>query len=450
VPLRLAPVCSRAGAWRAAQCRAARRCAVAAATSAADADDDVEVLTHEQAFGAAAVADRYPFAVLLLPMLRLSGATARVLTDPDDAESEEDAAASSAPLLYAMDETLSQVAADLGLDASGGGGDADEEAAAVYEASAAAFAALLEAQWASALAAHAAHAPDAFMTVAGVATAASAREADEMRALRAESGDSFSKNLATLSCDAPDGSPLSTLLPLAAASGATDEADMAQAVRVAWLCRLEALLDVAEALESDETTYPSAALVLCGDVARDAPLLTALHALLPLHTGGAAPPSRDRAGALALAPALEAACDCGDADVARALADAALPRLAANRWRSGVRFVASDTLRGDDVRAAAAAASPFEANVMDADLLIVIYPDTFSDVAPDGGTAAEVELTLEIALSRRRRGAQAPLLVALGAPELGGRVGGAALRAARERVASTAWDALLAFMAGDA
>jgi hypothetical protein len=201
--------------------------------------------------------------------------------------------------------------------------------------------------------------------------------------------------------------------------------------------------------------------VLCGDsLAADAHLLTALHVLRPLRAagGGAAlppQPARDRAGALALAPVLATACERGDADAARALAHAALPRLKANRWRSDVRFVAGTTLRagdGDDADADAAAA--LRGGVLGDSLLILILPEEVTSAlwfpsspfplpAPslESGAAADAASALSLAGARRAAGAQAPLLVALGKPA-GEFIGGETMHEVREVLAAAACDAL--------
>jgi hypothetical protein len=451
-----AAVRSRAGARRGAHRRAA---------TAATADDDDDeysashavVLTHAQAFGAAAVAARLALPGFDAPLLRLSASTARALTPDADAESDDaDAAAMSlatSALSYALDETLAQAAAALGLHTGGGGDSEEEEEDLDGDTAAAAFAAFLEAQWASALAAHAAHAPGAALAVAGVATTLAPAALMALCAERRASADTFPQALAAV-------------LAAAAAAGAAfvwppppradEESIAANCERAMWLCILEALLDVAEAIESDETAFPSAAIILCGDLAEDAPLLAALHALLP----GAPPGGKDKAGALALAPVLECACDRGDVGAARALALLALQRLAANRWRSGVRFVPAEALRGDDDVAAAARRE----GVLRESLLIVVLPYeqvTVSLNTPStlegGAAAADVALALSLAAARRARGAQAPLVVALGAPQVvslvdpptpkpvvvcGDFLGGAELRGERERLAHAACEAL--------
>jgi hypothetical protein len=208
------------------------------------------VLTHAEAFGAAAVAHRCALRGLDAPLLRLSSATARALTRPND-----DDAATPTSTCYAMDETLSQAAASLGLDLSGGDDDDDKDywisrgpmhLTAAYKAAAATYGALSEAQWSTALAAHAAHAPGAALVAAGVATALSIDEAVSERCyVRAMSCDEFPEALRAAARGAPPASPLAALLraPHAYADGSLE----ALLRRCAWLCRLEALLALAAA-----------------------------------------------------------------------------------------------------------------------------------------------------------------------------------------------------------
>jgi hypothetical protein len=389
---------------------APRTVCAAAASAPPDAEAATEALTYEEAFcGADAVTARAALSsgAAALTLLRLTSRTARLATEPsEDADGvEEDSEEEEA--LYAVDESLAQVA-----DALGGGDDAE------------AFAALLEAQWFSALHAHRhVTSPGSALALAGVAPALAG---DAAAALRARCrGSAF---LAALRADVAARAP-DALLPFGEAAAAVAMLDDEAAAlaplpsyeaRTAWLCNLEAALDLAEQIESDEASWPSAAIALCGSLAADAPLLNVLHVLLPFAGGGVVPPTRDRVAALALMPRLEGLCDHGLAVPARALAAAAAARVAKNRWRAGVRFLAADV-------AAATAATD--------DLLVVLMPCDAS------GGVEGADVAVRVAAQRAQGGLQLPLCVALGAPAPQP-AGGAALHARREALAAAATDAL--------
>lgn len=342
------------------------------------------------------------------PLLLLHSRTARFVPPDDDEDSSP-----SAVDLYAVDETVAEAAASMSCDA------------------ASAAAALLECQWATALAQHAAATVSyggsstwPLATVAGVAVAVGTLAAAETAKLRT-ADDAFRSGLEAQLAElgAPPG--------LAAASAGTGSDG------AAWLSAVESALDLAESVEQDEVTWPGAAAVLLlGAASEDAALLTALNALLPRAAAAAAAEGEDSdsdglaqteavapdvSGALALAPWLEGACDRGLAAAARALGAAASPRVAENGWRMAVRFSAAD------------------APLPRAPLLVVLLP-----VGADGDVAGEHAVAaLRVAEARTKAKLPPPLLAAWGAPAAAAQ-GGAALRTRRDALAKAVADAIQA------
>ena len=334
-------------------------------------------------------------------LLLLRSRTARVAdpTGGDGGDGDDDADSSSGLQLFAMDESVAEAAASMGCDA------------------ATAAAALLECQWATALAQHAAATSTAasrpLASVAGVAVAVGELAAGETAKLRAADA-AFRAGLEAQlgALGAPPG-PAATS---AAAGGA------------AWLSRLESALDLAECVEQDAVTWPGAAAVLLlGAPAEDAALLNALNALLPRAAAAAEAPADgdeavapDAAGALALAPWLEGACDRGLAAAARALGVEAYRRVSANEWRMAARFAAAEV-----------------ASAPRAPLLVLLLPvGAGGDVAPEHAAIAA-----RIASSRAKAKLPPPLLAAWGEPAAQAQ-GGDAARARRDRLVKAAADAV--------
>ena len=370
-------------------------------------------LPYDDLFGSAAtvVAETRPLSGGR-PLLLLHSRTARFVPPDDDDESSPNAVVD----LYAVDETVAEAAESMSCDA------------------ASAAAALLECQWATALAQHAAatvsygsSATWPLATVAGVAVAVGTLAAAETAKLRT-ADDAFRSGLEA------------ELAQLGAPPGLTATSAGAGSDGAAWLSAVESALDLAESVEQDEVTWPgAAAVVLLGAASEDAALLTALNALLPRAAAAAAADEDDSAadgfaeaeavapdvsGALALAPWLEGACDRGLAAAARALGAAASPRVAQNGWRMAVRFSSAD------------------APLPRAPLLVVLLPvGAAGDVAGEHAAAA-----LRLAKARSKAKLPPPLLAAWGAPAAAAQ-GGAALRTRRDALAKAVADAIQAAVA---
>ena len=383
----------------AAACAARRRRELPAPCAAGALD---VALPYDAVFGdaSAVVAESRTLsggASLLLLRSRTARVADSVAGDDNDSEPGDEVQ------LFAMDESVAEAAASMGVDA------------------ASAAAALLESQWATVLAQHAsatstaaAAATKPLASVAGIAVAVGELAAAETARLRSADA-AFRAGLeAQLSAlGAPPG-PAATS---AAAGGA------------AWLSRLESALDLAECVEQDAVTWPGAAAVLLpGTAAEDAALLNALNALLPRAAAAAAEAdgdseetvAPDAAGALALAPWLEGACDRGLAAAARALGAEAYRRVAANEWRMAVRFAAAE-----------------EVSAPRAPLLVLLLPvSAGGDVAPEHAAIAAC-----VAAARAKAKLPPPLLAAWGEPAAQAQ-GGDALRTRRDKLVRAAADAV--------
>ena len=373
---------------------ACRRRAGPAPCAASELD---AALPYDAVFGSAAAVVAETRAVSGGSLLLLRSRTARVADS--FAGGDDDAESAGELQLFAVDESVAEAAESMGVDA------------------ATAAAARLECQWATVLAQHAsATAPAAarpLACVAGIAVAVgelAEAETARLRAADAAFRSGLEAQLAAL------GAPPGLAATSAAAGGA------------AWLSRLESALDLAECVEQDAVTWPGAAAVLLpGTAAEDAALLNALNALLPRAAAAAAEADGDNeetvapdaAGALALAPWLEGACDRGLAAAARALGFEAHRRVAANEWRMAARFAAAE-----------------EGSAPRAPLLVLLLPvGAGGDVAPEHAAIAA-----RVAAARAKAKLPPPLLAAWGEPAAQAQ-GGDALRARRNTLVRAAADA---------
>ena len=365
------------------------------AASALDA-----ALPYDAVFGNAAAVVAEARAASSGSLLLLRSRTARMADSL--ASGDDDAEPGDELQLFAMDESVAEAAASMAVDV------------------ATAAAALLECQWSTVLAQHASATASAaarpLAIVAGIAVAVGELAAGETARLRAADAafrSGLEAQLAAL------GAP-----PRLAATSAT-------AGGAAWLSRLESALDLAECVEQDAVTWPGAAAVLLpGAAAEDAALLNALNALLPRAAAAAEAAAGadgegetvapDGAGALALAPWLEGACDRGLAAAARALGAEAHRRVAANEWRMAARFAAAE-----------------EGSAPRAPLLVLLLP-----VGADGKVAPEhATVAARVAESRAKAKLPPPLLAAWGEPAAQAQ-GGEALRARRDKLVRAAADAV--------